>query len=258
VTAWSTLNAYLRYRRTAVGRHSVHSPFVFELLTKVFPPQKEDELDAHIAEEWRTECINNHQLIRVTDFGTGRPGPRKISSIARHAAKRPPQGQLLHRIVRYFEPENLLELGTSLGITTLYQATAAPFEKFITLEGCPETAAVAQQAFLQHRLNIEVRTGEFENTLLPALQSLGKADYIFFDGNHRKVPTLHYFETALPFAHNNSLFIFDDIHWSNEMEEAWETIRSRPEVRLSIDLFHFGLVFFREEQKEKEHFVLRF
>lgn len=258
MTPWLKLNAYLHYRRTAVSKHGVHSPFVFNLVTKVFPPQKTDDFSEHPAEDWRTECINNNQLISVTDFGTGISGPRKIAAIARHAAKRPPQGQLLHRIVNHFKPQQMLELGTSLGITTLYEASAGPFQKFITLEGCPETAAIAEKAFRENELPVEIRTGAFENILAPALQSLGKVDYVFFDGNHRREPTLNYFETCLPFAHNNSLFVFDDIHWSAEMEEAWKTIKAHPKVRLTIDLFHFGLVFFREEQKEPEHFVLKY
>lgn len=200
----------------------------------------------------------NKNSIHVLDFGTGKSGPRKIFEIARKSAKSPKAGQLLYRIVKKFQPQRMLELGTSLGITTLYQASASSFEKFITLEGCPETAAKAKEIFQQNKLNIEIRLGDFDATLAEALKSLGKVDYIFFDGNHREEPTLHYFETCLPHIHNNTLFIFDDIHWSEEMESAWKKIKQHPKVRLTIDIFHFGLVFFREEQLEKEDFVLRF
>ena len=81
-------------------------------------------------------------------------------------------------------------------------------------------------------------------------------DLIYFDGNHQKEATLHYFEKLLPMAHNDSVFIFDDIHWSREMEEAWDQIKAHPQVRVSIDTFYWGLVFFRKEQ-EKEHFTIR-
>ncbi len=251
-------SAYVRYRKNSVTKHGVHSPFVFELITEVFPAEKEDILPEHIAEDWRTECFLNKSVINVTDLGTGISGPRKISDIAKHAAKKPKQGQLLHRIVNHFQPKKLLELGTSLGITTLYEATATDFEKFITLEGCPETAAIAKKGFERSSLNVEIRIGDFGKTLKDALLSLGKVDYVFFDGNHREEPTLDYFETCLPFSHKDSVFIFDDIHWSAEMESAWEKIRQHPKTRLSIDLFHFGIVFFREEQLAREHFILRF
>lgn len=258
VSKSSRLNAWLNYRKHAVTKHGVHSPFVFDLVSKVFPKKKESDLGSHAAEDWRTECLLNKTEIDFTDFGTGRSGKRKIAEIARHAAKRPKQGQFLHRVVQHFQPKKMLELGSSLGITTMYEASATAFEKFISLDGDASVIEEAKRGFVKHEIQSpEFRVGEFEKTLQPALTDLQRVDYIFFDGNHREKPTLHYFETALPFAHNDSLFIFDDIHWSEEMESAWEKIKAHPKVKLTIDVFHFGLVFFREEQKEKEHFVLR-
>lgn len=258
MSASSQIQSYLRYRRHALSKHGVHSPFVFDLVAHVFPKQKSDDYSNHPAELWRAECLNNNSAIQVTDFGTGKSGPRKISEIAKRAAKKPKQGQLLHRILQHQQPEKMLELGTSLGITSLYEASATDFEKFISLEGCPETAKIARNAFQKYNFPVEVLTGEFDQNLDAALHSLGQVDYVYFDGNHQLKPTLHYFETCLPFAHNNSLFIFDDIHWSPEMETAWKIIRENPKVRLSIDLFHFGLVFFREEQLLKEDYILKF
>lgn len=258
MTAFHHVGAFLSYRKHAVSKHGVHSPFVFDLITKVFPNNRKEDLSENIAEDWRTECRINNSFINVTDLGTGNSGPRKIADIASKAAKSPKEGFLLHRIVKRFQPKKMLELGTSLGITTLHEASATKFEKFITLEGCPETAAFAKKAFQKYELPVEVRTGNFDATLPAALNDLGKLDYVFFDGNHREKPTLAYFEACLPFIHNDTLFIFDDIHWSEEMESAWEKIKQHSKVRLTIDVFHFGLVFFREEQKEKEHFVLKF
>ena len=250
--------AYLSYLKHSVSKHGVHSPFVFDLVTKVFPSRKQEDFSEHIAEDWRTECFLNNTIINVTDLGTGISGPRKVSDIAKHAAKKIKQGELLHRIVQHFQPKKIVELGTSLGITTSYEALASEFEKFISLEGCPETAAIAKVFFEKNNLHVEVRVGDFSDTLPKALNNLEQVDYVYFDGNHKEIPTLNYFETCLPFAHKDSIFIFDDIHWSEEMESAWEKIKSHPKVKLSIDLFHFGIVFFREEQLEKEHFVLRY
>ncbi len=258
MSALHHLKAYLSYRNKAVGKHGVHSPFVFDLVTKTFPKNRQEDISDNIAEEWRTECRVNNSIINVTDLGTGNSGPRKIADIASKAAKLPPQGFLLHRIVKRFQPKKMLELGTSLGITTLHEASATNFSTFITLEGCPEVAAIAKTAFQKYNLAVDIRTGDFSKTLTDALNDLGKVDYVFFDGNHREKPTLEYFETCLPFIHNDTLFIFDDIHWSEEMESAWEKIKAHSQVRLTLDLFHFGLVFFRAEQKEIEHFVLKF
>lgn len=245
-------------RHAKRGGHGVHSPFVFHLVTNVFPEGEEDIFAEHVAEDWRTECFMDNSTIQVTDLGTGHSGPRKISDIAKHSAKRPREGQLLYRIINHFQPKKMLELGTSLGITTLYEATAADFEKFISLEGCPNTAAMAKNIFAKNDLKVEVRVGDFQANLTSALQDLGQVDYVFFDGNHREEPTLNYFETVLPYAHKDSIFIFDDIHWSEEMDSAWEKIKQHPKVKLTLDLFHIGIVFFREEQLEKEHFVLRY
>ncbi|HTL83393.1 MAG TPA: class I SAM-dependent methyltransferase [Bacteroidia bacterium] len=249
--------AYLRHLKKAVSKHGIHSPFVFHLVTKVFP-QGKDEPEEHPAEDWRTECLLDHSTIHVHDYGTGISGPRKISDIAKHSAKSAEEGRLLHRIIKHLKPKRMLELGTSLGITTIYEASAVKYEKFISLEGCENTAAKAKYALAQNGHDIDVRGGEFESTLEGALHSLGKTDYVFFDGNHREAPTLHYFETCLPFARNDSVFIFDDIHWSAEMESAWEKIKAHEKVKLTIDVFNFGMVFFRSEQLEKEHFVVKF
>ncbi len=253
-----SIKSYLQYRKNAVSKHGVHSPFVFELITKVFPKDKTLDQSDNIAEEWRTTCLVNNSIINVTDLGTGKSGPRKISDIAAKSAKHEKEGHLLHRIAKRFQPKKILEIGTSLGITTLHQASATNFEKFITLEGCPETSAIAKSIFEKQNLKIEIRTGNFAETLPGALKELEKVDYVFFDGNHLEKPTLEYFETCLQYIQNDTIFIFDDIHWSEEMENAWGEIKQHEKVRLTIDLFHIGLVFFRVEQKEKEHFVLRF
>ena len=237
--------------------HGVHSPFVFELATKIFPPGKEEDFSDHPAEDWRTECSMNNRQIEVTDFGTGKSGRRKISSIVSRAAKSPKEGQLLYRLVNYFRPKKMLELGTSLGVTTLYEASANTFEKFISLEGCPNTAELAKKILAKNNFSVDVRTGEFSTTLPAALHDLGSVDFVYFDGNHREKPTLEYFEACLPYAHAGTVFVFDDIHWSEEMEAAWEKIKAHEQVRLTIDVYHFGLVFFREENKEKEHFLIK-
>jgi predicted O-methyltransferase YrrM len=252
------IQSYLRYRRKAVSNHGVHSPFVFDLQTHIFPPQKADDFAEHPAELWRGECQNNQATIDVLDFGTGKSGPRKISAIARNAAKGKEEGQLLYRIVRHFKPKRILEIGSSLGITSLYLASANPFEKFISLEGCPQTANQAETAFEKFKFPLQILKGEFGQTLLPALQKLEQVDFVYFDGNHQEKPTLDYFNDCLQFAHPDAIFIFDDIHWSEGMEAAWAAIKADSRVRLSIDLYHFGIVFFREEQKEKAHFVLKF
>ena len=255
MSVWSNVRAYLRYRRNSVTKHGVHSPFVFDLVTKTFPDDDTDFTKIP-AEQWREECLANETSIDVKDYGTGKSGPRKISLIARRAAKSPKEGRLLYRITKRFQPKTILELGTSLGISAMYMRAGAPDAKLVTIEGCPETSRIAREGLFKHGVAAEVRTGDFSSTLSGVLQELKSVDLVYIDGNHRRQPTLNYFNEIRKYAHNDTIFILDDIHWSIEMEEAWKTIIADKDVHVSLDVFHFGLVFFRSQQ-EKEHFVLR-
>ena len=199
-------------------------------------------------------------MIRVRDFGAGSrvfKGPeRKVSRIAKTAGISKRRAKLLYKTVRQFQPAKILELGTSLGLATAALSLAAPKARIDSLEGCPATAQVARSGFERYGLkNIEVHTGEFDE-LLPGLLKANRYDLVFFDGNHQKEATLRYFELCLAAATENSLFIFDDIHWSRDMETAWEQIKEHPEVTLTLDTYQWGLVFFRKD-REKEHFTLR-
>ncbi|GAB2453682.1 O-methyltransferase [Hymenobacter qilianensis] len=240
----------------------MHSPFVFALYNNVvrhtgFFARYED------VEHCRTELLASEQIITVTDFGagshTGAGRQRRVRDIARTAAKPRQLGQLLFRLVNHFQPRTVLELGTSLGLTTAYLATANSKSRIITFEGCPATAAVARETFNSLGLRtVELIEGNLDDTLAPTLAALSAPiDFAFFDGNHRYEPTVRYFEQCLACRTDQSVFVLDDIHWSAEMEKAWEAIKAHPEVMLTVDLFFMGLVFFRKNQP-KQHFSLRF
>ena len=144
-----------------------------------------------------------------------------------------------------------------MGLATSALALGNPKSKLTTLEGCPETSKIAKEQFQQFNFNaIESITSQFESFLNADNLYLKNYDLIYFDGNHSKKATLTYFEQLLPTVNNETLWIFDDIHWSNDMEEAWEQIKEHPKVRVTIDTFQWGFVFFREEQA-KEHFTIR-
>jgi predicted O-methyltransferase YrrM len=257
------LISYLKYRLKAGDEHSVHSPFVFKLYTEVIR-SKEVYYAFNEIEALRQELLQSDEVIRVLDLGAGsrkqKGNERKVRDIARHAEKSARFGQLLFRLVHFFKPATIFDLGTSLGITTLYLAAAAKKSRIYTFEGCPETARIARKQF--DRLSfphIRLVEGNLDHTLAATLEqaSIRAIDFAFFDANHRYQPTVQYFETLLARAHEGSVFVFDDIHWSAEMEQAWQYIRNHPRVLLTIDLFYVGLVFFRTHQP-KQHFVLKF
>jgi predicted O-methyltransferase YrrM len=240
----------------------MHSPFVFDFITKVL----NDQLDYpgyQVAENVRKKMSRNNRELEVEDFGAGSVyqayKKRSVSSIARQAAKPPKYARLLYRMVQYYKPGLILELGTSLGITTTYLALANPVARVITMEGAKAIAATAADSFSANGLSsIELVEGNFDTTLPALLGSMGTVDFAFIDGNHRKEPTLRYFAQLLPHRSNDSIFVFDDIHWSKDMEEAWTEIQQHPSVRCSIDLFFIGIVIFRKEFREKQQFEIRF
>jgi len=252
---------FIKYYLSAKSIRKIHSPFVFDLCEKViFNNSSCLKNDYILVESVRRKLRRNKKLIDVTDYGAGTANlfyKKSIAVIAKDYAKSSKYGQLLYRLIDNFRPESILELGTSLGISTIYQALARE-SKIITIEGCTQTASVAQENFKELDLqNIELIVGNFDEILPHILKQIKQLDYVFFDGNHRKETTIDYFEKCLLLAHKHSLFVFDDIHWSNGMEEAWRYIKTHPRVTVTIDLFFMGLVFFRKEQV-KQDFVIRF
>ncbi len=165
----------------------------------------------------------------------------------------------MYRIVQYYKPQTIVELGTSLGITSAYIASAQRNSEVITIEGSKNVALIAGENFKTLGLqNIKLIQGNFDDTLPALLMQLKKIDLAFADGNHRKIPTLNYFHLFLKKVNDESILIFDDIYWSAEMEEAWKEIQQHPSVSLTIDLFFIGLVFFKKDFKAKQYFVIRF
>lgn len=242
--------------------HGVHSPFVFDFITQVLRPQGHyycyDDIEA-----LRAELCSNSRVLTVEDLGAGsRSGhsrQRPVKTIARAALKPPRFSQLLFRMANYYGAQQILELGTSLGITTSYLANACHGGRVVTMEGVPAIAAVARENFERQGLkNISVVEGNFDDTLPALLGPKPIFDLAYIDGNHRYEPTVRYFDWLLPALHSQSILVFDDIHWSREMESAWEKIGAHPSVTLTIDLFFIGIVFLLPEIKVKQHFSIRF
>ena len=255
---------YLRYFFTASNGkgHGMHSPFVFDFIKKLLNDKQQYSCYEKI-EAVRKDLLNNNNIIAVEDFGAGstviKSNDRVVSRMAQSSLKPKKFAQLLFRMVKYYQPESILELGTSFGITTAYLASGNESATVQTCEGAPAIATIAKHNFEKLQLsNINIRQGDFGVTLPALLNKLNTIDFVFIDGNHRKAPTLQYFEQLLNHSANNSIFIFDDIHWSTEMEEAWEEIKNHPVVTQSIDLFFIGIVFFGNNFLVKQDHVIKF
>ena len=252
---------YIKYFFTAKSKHSAQAPFLYELITEVIDKKTNDSTCRSI-EVIRQELCRSEEKIQITDFGAGstvnNSKTRKIKDIAKNSAKNAKFGKLLYRIIQFYKPRNILELGTSLGISTSYLAKSDDNVKVFTFEGCRETSKIAQDNFNKQNItNVSVILGDFNITLAEKLKEIKNIDLAFIDGNHQEKPTITYFKQCLQYSNNNTIFIFDDIHWSKGMENAWIYIKTHPKTTLTIDLFFVGIVFVKSELS-KENFTIRF
>lgn len=249
------------------GGHGIHSPFVFDFIVRVLNDRKKyPEFDR--IERLRKELMLDKTILEIEDLGAGSltstGSNRSVKAIVKSAARTKKWGKFLFRLAHHYQPKNMLELGTSLGISTAYLASGNPEGKLITMEGAASVASLAKQNFQRLGLkNIELIGGHFDNTLPELIVSLRtnqvqKFDVVFVDGNHRKTSTLGYFEMLLPEMADSSIIVFDDVHWSADMEDAWKCICNDQRVLLSVDLFFMGIVFLRKEFKVKQHFTIRY
>lgn len=210
-------------------------------------------------QDYRTALVNNHNTIEVTDFGAGsrvfKSNTREISKIAKNAGITKSRAKFLYKLTQHLKPKHILELGTSLGLGTSAMAMAQTDANIITIEGCPETAKIAQQQFTDFNLkHIDLRVNTIENELDKLKEQ--KFDLIYIDGNHQKDATLHYFKELLPTINEQTIIIFDDIHWSQPMSDAWQKIKNHPQVTTTIDTFFWGIVSFNSSI-DKHNFSIR-
>jgi predicted O-methyltransferase YrrM len=284
---------FLKFYARAKTKYSVHSPFVFEFVNSVLEEKRQFYVFKE-AEILRGQLLDSKDVLAVEDFGAGShvegtKTQRRVRDIAASALSPAFQCQWLFHICNTYKPLTIIELGTSLGVSTLYITEGSPKEtQIFTLEGSPAVAQTARRNFdwfyntfnkiglkranlemleyeavyekliptVASETRIKIVEGNFNQTLQNTLSKVGKLDLAFLDGNHRYEPTMQYFHQALAHIHEGSILIFDDVHWSEDMERAWADIQAHPSVKLTIDLFWCGLVFFRHENKEKEHFQL--
>lgn len=243
--------------------HGVHSPFVYDFIRQVLADDQSANPDLESIASVRKALKKNHEKISILDLGAGSGKDnnqvRTVAGLVRHAAKSPKFGRLFYRLVRHYGIESVLELGTSLGMSTRYFAKAAPLHGVTTIEGAPALAAFTRSCFVREGYgNIRLLEGDFAAVLPSILPDLKGRKLIFVDGNHRYAPTIAYFRSFLPLLSEHDILVFDDIHWSQEMEKAWEEIKNHQQVACTIDVFFIGIVFFKREFKEKQHFIIRF
>jgi len=241
--------------------HGIHSPFVFDFINTVL----REEIPPHvlkIVREVRKLMAAGNEIIEVNDLGAGPENMtsscRSLSDIARRSSVNKRYGRILYNIALLYNGKDIIEMGTSVGISTLYMALGAPESEIISIEGCHKLAETAKNNFSRFNINnITVVTGSFDEHL-PVMGSQNiRPSVVFVDGNHRKEPVLKYFALLKELITPGSVIIFDDINYSHEMNEAWDEIKRDSQVSVSIDIFQMGFVFFRGGMV-KQDFVIRY
>ncbi len=228
--------------------HGIHSPFVFNLISKIFR-NKIDQSLVRKVEQIRRKTKSEKRLILVKDpkSKSVKSEIRKVSDIVRRSQVSPKYGRLLSNMAANFGNPLIIELGTSLGISTLYMALSCNDAEIITIEGCKEIAALARQNFIEAGLNnITVLEGSFDEMLFKLSVPDVKPCLIFINGTHRKETVLKYFNKLSEISDSKTVFIIDDIYYSKEMADAWEELKSNKTVSVSVDIFRMGILFLRE------------
>jgi len=258
--------AYLRHLFCAWNTtgEGIHSPYLFELVRFVLRDENAYYCFADI-ERRRELLLACEDVLDVTDFGSaGSPEgtlvQRRVCDIAKTHLERPAVGQMLFRLVNFIQqhekrPLEILELGTSLGVTTAYLASADSHNRVVTLEGSEAVLRVAQGVWRALQLeNIEWQQGNIDHTLYQCARE--HLDLAYVDANHTFEATMRYVDYLLPRMNEKGVIIVDDIHYSEQMEQAWAALKADPRVTTSMDLYHVGLLFV-DPHYLKRHYIIR-
>jgi predicted O-methyltransferase YrrM len=243
---------YLKYRNVAMSRrgHGIHSPFLFDLVTRVFRNRKGKDSDNTIG-PIRRKLRKDQRILRIEDLGAGGTSrgyrSARVCDVVRRSSVSPKYGRFLTNMAAQFGKDLIFELGTAAGISSMYMAMGAPGSRLVTIEGSEELTGLASANFTEAGFsNITVLKGSFD-TNLGVLSDMGVTPgLIYIDGDHRKIPLLRYFDRLIKLSDAETVIIIDDINHSPEMGEAWEEITKDERVAMTVDIYRMGIVFLRK------------
>lgn len=242
----------IRYRKG----FGVHSPFVFNLITKVIE-EKCSYYSFYDIELVRKQLLFKEESITYTDRQQkGKKKSRTIGEITEREAIHPKQGALLFRLVNYFKVTHILQLGPSMGLSTLYLTSYASDLECIALESVPEYATIAQWVFNKAARNpVDLRTGSYKELLPRALEDMKRVDFVFFNTLYEQQDNLWLFNECIPYVHSDTVFVFEGIKANRRMREFWQEVTTHPEVTVTIDLYSMGIIFFNKRLHKRNYKV---
>lgn len=240
--------------RILPGKYSVHSPFVFNLITKVIEERGAFYCFDDI-ERIRKRLLQDNRTITYPD--PHKKGELKKATIARIVKKEaisPKKGALLFRLANYFKPRNILQVGSSLGLSTLYLSSYATGLNCISIEPLREWASISQWVYEEAaRTAVDLHVGEPRELLPGCLQEIKTLDFVFFNNRDEQIDTLGLFSTCMPYANEHTLFVIDGINKNKRMRTVWNEIIRHPEVTVTIDLRTSGLVFLNKKLHKRNY-----
>ena len=253
-----SLKHYLKYALFSKSKFKIHSPFVFAFITQIL----EDKGSEYKALRDKLNQYYKENKIQVSTEGNAGEGSQSLgkrtmsaSSFSNKVGLPSKYGKVLHGLIRENNIHSVIELGTSLGISTSYLSSNAAVN-VKTIEANKQVLDVTRQAYQEigNSKSIHFIHARFD-TVLDDLCKAGLANtLIFIDGDHNKEALIRYFNSCLPFIEESTILVFDDIYWSEGMTDSWHEIFQHKKVKLSLDIFRMGIVFFKHTNKEKQHF----
>ncbi len=195
--------------------------------------------------EYRLNMLADNTMLNVKDFGTGNSGMRKVKEIARRSSTDVRYGGVMQKIIDAFKVERILELGTSVGVGTMFLARTNAKVKITTVEGCPETCKFAKSEFSKRKIaNVNFINDNFDHLFDSQALNGQKFDLSLIDGNHTCEATLRYFNHIVNnHCGQKSIIVIDDINWSRDMYRVWKEISAKMQDSLRLNLFRMGIIF---------------
>ena len=234
---------------------------MFEFVTNVVYPS-EDKVDTSIIKRLRKKLLHDGSRIETKNPGAGSSGYRKRLKTVRQVVATiglpGKYGKLIGRTAAYFKVPYIIELGTGTGLSTLYLAKYNPGAEVITIDANNEMVKLAERNFERAGVdNIRVVVGEFDSVFPEILDNIDTNFMVYIDGNHTREATLRYMNILSKKAGNSTVVVIDDIYWSKDMNEAWDTIKQMKHVKVTADFYRIGMVFFKEGLS-RENFVIKY
>ena len=251
---------FLKYLIKAKDEHSIHSPFLFDFVTTCFDTKNYfyafDELNII-----RQQLLKDENSIEYSQIGSPsyslKKNTRKIKDITKVSVSPQKYSELYFKIIQFLKAKDILELGTSLGLNTMYLAKATT-GKVISIEGQKSLFTYAQNLLNKNKIhNVQLINAYFDDALSFLLKE-NIYDFILIDGNHTYDATLRYFNLISNHTHPLSVIIIDDIYWSPEMTKAWQVIQKDNKPKITIDIYRAGIVIFNPNIIHPQHFILKY